>query len=73
MKRLDILAFVVGVMGFALMVAGIGVIYWPAALIVGGAGLLVWSFLAARAAGRAGAQFNSQAAFAAGRNASMRE
>ena len=49
MKRLDILAFVVGVVGFALMVAGIAFIYWPAALIVGGAGLLVWSFLAARA------------------------
>ena len=52
MKRLDILAFVVGVVGFALMVAGIGVIYWPAALIVGGGGLLVWSFLAARAVAR---------------------
>ena len=52
MKRLDILAFVVGVVGFALMVAGIGVIYWPAALIVGGAGLLLWSFLAARAVAR---------------------
>ncbi len=49
MKRLDILAFVVGVVGFALMVAGIAFIYWPAALIGGGAGLLVWSFMAARA------------------------
>jgi len=48
-SRLDFLAFVVGVIGFGLLVAGIGFIYWPAALIVAGLGLLAWSFMAARA------------------------
>ena len=52
MKRLDIIAFAVGVVGFAAMVAGIAFIFWPAALIAGGAGLLAWSFLAARAVAR---------------------
>jgi flagellar biosynthesis protein FliP len=48
-SRLDLLAFVVGVIGFGLLVAGIGFIYWPAALIVAGLALLAWSFMAARA------------------------
>ncbi|GAC1405507.1 MAG: hypothetical protein NVSMB6_00140 [Burkholderiaceae bacterium] len=47
--HLDLIAFGVGLIGFALFVAGIGFIYWPAALIVAGAGLLMWSFMAARA------------------------
>lgn len=47
--HLDLIAFLVGLTGFALFVAGIGFIYWPAALIVAGAGLLMWSFMAARA------------------------
>ncbi|MFZ6813741.1 hypothetical protein ACO0K3_04690 [Undibacterium sp. Rencai35W] len=47
--HLDLIAFLVGLVGFALFVAGIGFIYWPAALIVAGAGLLMWSFMAARA------------------------
>lgn len=47
--HLDLIAFLVGLLGFALFVAGIGFIFWPAALIVAGAGLLMWSFMVARA------------------------
>ena len=48
-EYLDLIAFMVGLIGFTLFVAGIGFVYWPAALIVAGAGLLGWSFMAARA------------------------
>jgi len=48
-EHLDLIAFMVGLTGFTLFVTGIGFVYWPAALIVAGAGLLMWSFMAARA------------------------
>lgn len=52
MTPLDRLAFAVGVLGFVLLIAGIGFIYWPAALIVAGLGMLLWSYLMARAVAR---------------------
>jgi hypothetical protein len=57
---LDRVAFIVGVLGFALLIAGIGFIYWPAALIVAGSGLLGWSYLTARAVARSRSQASSQ-------------
>jgi hypothetical protein len=48
-EHLDLIAFMVGLTGFTLFVTGIGFVYWPAALIVAGAGLLGWSFMVARA------------------------
>lgn len=56
LSRLDRLAFGVGVLGFGLLIAGIGFIYWPAALIVAGSGLLGWSYLTARAVARSRSQ-----------------
>jgi hypothetical protein len=52
-RRLDRLAFASGVAGFGLLVAGVACIYWPAAFIVAGCGLLGWSYLTARAVSRA--------------------
>ncbi|MCX2709071.1 hypothetical protein [Pseudomonas sp. DCB_BG] len=49
--RLDILSWVAGLLGFALLVAGMWQIYQPAAFIVAGVGLLVWAKLADQAAG----------------------
>jgi len=40
----------VGLLGFLLLVVGIGCIYWPAGLVTAGALLLAWSAMAARAA-----------------------
>jgi uncharacterized membrane protein HdeD (DUF308 family) len=56
LTRLDRLAFAVGLLGYALLIAGIGFIYWPAALIVAGSGLLGWSYLTARAVARSRSQ-----------------
>lgn len=47
--RLDILSWVAGLLGFALLVAGMWQIYQPAAFIVAGVGLLVWAKLADQA------------------------
>jgi hypothetical protein len=52
----DLIAFLVGVAGFLLATAGLYFIYWPAALIFSGLGLLLWSFLAARAVAHAKSQ-----------------
>lgn len=49
--RLDILSWVAGLLGFALLVAGMWQIYQPAAFIVAGVGLLVWAKLADQASG----------------------
>ena len=49
---LDTTALVAGNIGFMLLVAGVGAIYWPAGLIVAGLFLLAWSFLVARAVAR---------------------
>lgn len=48
--RLEILSWLAGLMGFALLVAGVWMIFPPAALIVAGVGLLCWAKLADQAA-----------------------
>lgn len=48
--RLEILSWLVGLLGFALLIAGVWMVYAPAAFIVAGAGLLVWAKLADQAA-----------------------
>ncbi len=55
MKAWDGIAFAMGAAGFVLLVTGVALIYPPAALIVSGGLLLVWSYLAARAGVTAGA------------------
>ncbi|WP_371369966.1 hypothetical protein ACA097_09580 [Pseudomonas sp. QL9] len=48
--KLLLLAWLTGLLGFALLVAGVALIYPPAAFIVAGVGLLAWSRLADKAA-----------------------
>jgi len=48
--KLLILAWIAGVLGFALLVAGVAMMHRPAALIVAGVGLMAWSRLADKAA-----------------------
>lgn len=48
--KLVIASWVVGLLGFALLVAGVWMVYRPAAFIVAGVGLLVWAKLADQAA-----------------------
>lgn len=50
--RLEILSWLAGLLGFALLVAGVWMLYRPAAFIVAGSGLLVWAKLADQAAGQ---------------------
>lgn len=50
--RLEILSWVAGLLGFALLVAGVWMVYQPGAFIVAGVGLLAWSRLADQAAAR---------------------
>jgi hypothetical protein len=45
-------AWIVGMLGFALLVAGVAIVSVPAGLIVAGVLLLCWAFLADRAAAR---------------------
>lgn len=47
--KLVIASWVVGLLGFALLVAGVWMVYRPAAFIVAGVGLLVWAKLADQA------------------------
>jgi hypothetical protein len=47
---LTILAWVSGLLGFALLVTGVAMINVPTAYIVAGTGLIAWSWLADRAA-----------------------
>lgn len=49
MKHWDGIAFATGVAGFVLLILGVALIHVPAALIIAGGLLLVWSYLAARA------------------------
>ena len=51
-RGFDLVAFLVGVAGFGLATAGLYFIHWPSALIFSGLGLLLWSFMAARAVAR---------------------
>lgn len=48
--RLEILSWLVGLLGFVLLIAGVWMVYNPAAFIVAGAGLLAWAKLADQAA-----------------------
>lgn len=48
--KLVLLAWLSGLLGFALLVAGVALIYPPAAFIVAGVSLLAWAWLADRAA-----------------------
>ena len=48
-KSPDAIAMSVGLLGLALLVVGLGLVYMPLALVVGGVVLMCWSYLAARA------------------------
>lgn len=48
--KLEITAWLAGLLGFALLVAGVWMIYVPAAYVVAGVGLLGWARLADQAA-----------------------
>ena len=50
MKSLEVLAWVAGLLGFALLVAGVAMLSAPFAFIVAGIGLLLWAYLADKAA-----------------------
>ena len=50
MNVIGIAAWVAGLLGFALLVAGVALVSVPAGLIVAGVLLLFWAFLADRAA-----------------------
>lgn len=47
--KLALMAWLAGLLGFGLLVAGVAMISAPVAYIVAGLGLLAWSFLADRA------------------------
>ena len=47
--KLGILSWVAGLLGFALLVAGVAMISKPASCMVAGISLMGWSFLADRA------------------------
>ena len=53
--KLAVLAWLAGLLGFTLLVAGVALIHVPAAFIVAGLGLLAWSRLADKAAAVAAA------------------
>jgi len=53
LNSIGIAAWVVGLLGFALLVTGVVLISLPAGLIVAGLLLLMWAFLADLAAARA--------------------
>lgn len=53
MNVIEVAAWVVGLIGFALLVAGVALVSVPAGLIVAGVLLLFWAYLADRAAARA--------------------
>ncbi|AWY39429.1 hypothetical protein DKY63_05725 [Pseudomonas putida] len=58
--KLALLAWLAGLLGFGLLVAGVAMINAPAAYIVAGLGLLAWSFLADRASAALKAQSKPQ-------------
>lgn len=47
--KLVVLSWLCGLLGFALLVAGVALMHVPAALVVAGAGLLSWARLADKA------------------------
>lgn len=50
MNVIGVAAWVAGVLGFALLIAGVALVSVPAGLIVAGVLLLFWAYLADRAA-----------------------
>lgn len=52
MNLIALAAWLAGLLGFGLLIAGVALIHTPAALIVAGTCLLGWSLLADRAAAR---------------------
>ncbi|UFH28815.1 hypothetical protein [Pseudomonas sp. CIP-10] len=52
MNTIAIAAWIAGLVGFGLLVAGIALIHVPAALISAGLGLIGWAWLADKAAAR---------------------
>jgi len=54
--KLMVLSWLAGLVGFGLLVAGVALLNIPAALMVAGAGLLGWSYLADRAAAKLNAK-----------------
>jgi hypothetical protein len=50
MKHLELLAWIAGLLGFGLLIAGVALLSVPAALITGGVLLMCWSYLADKAA-----------------------
>lgn len=53
MNVIGLLAWLIGLLGFGLLIAGIALFSLPAALIAAGALMLVWAYLADRASARA--------------------
>ncbi|MBF8802226.1 hypothetical protein [Pseudomonas asiatica] len=53
MNIIAIAAWVAGLVGFCLLIAGIALIHVPAAFVVAGLGLISWAWLADKAAARA--------------------
>jgi len=49
MTFLEVLAWVAGLVGFGLLVAGVAQLSVPAGFIVAGVGLIIWSYLADKA------------------------
>lgn len=47
--KLVYLSWLTGLLGFALLVTGVALVFLPAGLVVAGGGLLFWSWLADRA------------------------
>jgi hypothetical protein len=52
MNSLSVAAFMVGLLGFAALIAGVALMSVPLALIVGGAMAILWSGFTARALAR---------------------
>lgn len=50
MKTLELVAWVTGLLGFGLLVAGVAMLNVPTAFIVAGIGLLLWAYVADKAA-----------------------
>jgi hypothetical protein len=50
MKSLELVAWVSGLLGFGLLVAGVAMLNVPVAFIVAGVGLLLWAYVADKAA-----------------------
>lgn len=52
MNKIAIAAWVAGLMGFGLLVAGVALVHIPTAFITAGSGLIGWAWLADKAAAR---------------------